>query len=134
MENDKMIKTVIEENNKCLFLSKQIKNYALFESAVYYFSNVLSSDYSGGMWDFIKISNKAFYMKPHCDDSFNVTVTGNYFDEKLSSDAFGIVVTLFALNYVAQKPNNDDAIDKYYLLMDYVDQHSDASKIFRAIN
>ena len=71
------------------------------EPAAYYWADRLSPDYHGGYWLFYTVG-PAFYMAPDSDSGFDV-LSPNGYEGHLSSEAFGIVVCLFAYSSLAFK-------------------------------
>ena len=64
------------------------------EPTVYCWADRLSPGYHGGYWLYYTAGH-AFYMAPDSDTGFDV-VSPNGFEGHLGSEAFGIVVCLFA--------------------------------------
>ncbi|MGF6641735.1 hypothetical protein OKW39_008975 [Paraburkholderia sp. MM6662-R1] len=58
----------------------------------------------------------------------------NTFDNMMGADAFGIVVTLFALCHLAEKRGDDRIIDHYHSLRAFATQYAEAANILRAID
>jgi len=93
------------------------------ESAVYSWMRALCNHYTGGYWQFYDLSNGGIYLAPESGDTFTVTVPSNYFSGQVSADAAGIIATLFALNQLCNKSPNLTLYDKYYLLLDFANEH-----------
>jgi len=106
----------------------------VFEFAVYQMMSLLCPDYQGGYWAFYELSNGGFYMAPTDEEGYQVEVAGNGYQGRLSRDAMGIVATIFAFNYLANKTESENLIDKYYLVLDYSREHIEARKIYSAID
>lgn len=104
------------------------------ESAVFDLMRHFSTEYDGGEWIFYNLSNFGFYLAPKSPKSFLVRVGGNGFDDRLSADAAGVVVTLFVLNSLANRTQRDDLIEKYHCLLDFAKCHPEASLILQAID
>lgn len=109
---------------------------SIVEHSVYSWMRALSEDYNGGGWHFYQLSNKGVYLAPACKDRFLIGVPTNGFVEKVSADAAGIIATIFALNYLCNKSASYSHIlyDKYYLLLDFADEHKESNHIFSAID
>jgi hypothetical protein len=60
------------------------------EHAVYSFMRRLSSEYTGGYWIYVELSNGGFYMAPTHEAPVNVRVDTNGFEGPMSADAAGI--------------------------------------------
>jgi hypothetical protein len=105
------------------------------ETMIYQWADRLSSDYNGGSWNFFELTNGGFYVAPaHVDRVMRVQWHLNGFDDVMSADAFGVVVTLFALCQLAEKTGDDQPIDLYYALRAYAMTHPEVRKIARAID
>ena len=126
--------SLVKDNQRLKFLPKHFGNqFMVGESLVYQWADRLSSGYDGGLWAFYELSNGGFYMAPSCGP-LHVQWHLNSFDGVLSADAFGIVVTLFALCYLAERRDNERYVDSYHLLRDFISTHAEASLIWRAID
>jgi hypothetical protein len=58
----------------------------------------------------------------------------NGYSDMMGADAFGIVVTLFALCHLAENCGDDSIIEHYHELRAYATQHVEAANILRAID
>ncbi|WP_186042917.1 antirestriction protein [Burkholderia gladioli] len=94
----------------------------------------LSPDYSGGYWDFFQLSNGGGYLAPASERQFRVLVDTNSYEGAMSAGAFGIVVTLFALSYLAHVTQSELISERYHALREFAYRHAEASEIFRAID
>lgn len=105
------------------------------EGVVYSWMDRLSEDYSGGYWDFYKLSNGGFYLAPNYKDNMRIEVVGNYYHGTVSADAAGIIATMFALGQLAAEfPDQEYLIDHYHSLREYIGDHPECSEIFAAID
>jgi Antirestriction protein len=105
------------------------------EPAVFSIAEALAEEYTGGYWEFHDLSNGGFYMAPQHDTEFNVSCE-NGFEGKLSPDAFGIAVCLYAyseLSFVGDRMAKTCA-QQYHLLREYAAEHPEAGAIYRAID
>ena len=117
------------------FLFNHLKMRSLaFESWVFTFAQNFSDQYSGGLWTFYELDNGGIYLAPAEQRTWDVLVATNGFTGKLSSDAFGVMVSLFALNFIVCETPTDDLIDKYYLLRDFACEHPENVAIMGAID
>jgi hypothetical protein len=73
-------------------------------------------------------------MAPSGDRRFKVDVSGNGFTSELSADAAGIVASLFAFCYLANRVGDDKSINQYHWLRDFAIEHAEAGLIMRAID
>jgi hypothetical protein len=108
----------------------------LFENKVYDFLDKFCEGYNGGYWEFYRLSNGGGYMAPSIDDTtMKLEIESNGYSGTMSGDAAGIVVTLFALNYLIWRfPHATMLIDHYHALRDYAAEHSESAAIFAAID
>jgi len=142
MSNTQITSSLVDECGRLFFLPKYFGNLFLVgENMVYQFADKLSVDYKNGLcalWNFYELSNGGFYMAPAYDGAMNIAVDSNYFEGEVSSDAAGIVITLFAVNTIVnslhEKHDVDDLIDRYYFLRDYACEHPESSLILQAID
>jgi hypothetical protein len=108
------------------------------EMLVYQFADKLCPDYKGGYWLFHELSNGGFYMAPDFAAPMRISVSGNYFDDVMSPDAAGVVISLFAINRLIGSMHGqhdvDALIDRYHFLRDFASEHAEAGLIFAAID
>jgi hypothetical protein len=131
----KVSSSVVPDELRLNFLPHYLGSYYLQgEALVYDWASRLSSAYKGGSWTFFQLSNGGFYMAPtHCE-RMHVRWHLNGYNDMMGADAFGIVVTLFALCHLAEKCGDDRIIDHYHALRAYAAQHVEAANILRAID
>jgi Antirestriction protein len=109
--------------------------FLVVESLVYSFAEKLCSQYTGALWEFYELSNGGFYMAPVLQGVLEVDVPfGNQYQGKMSADAFGITVCLFAYCYLLEQHPESDAGDFYWSLRDFASDHVEAAAIFSAID
>lgn len=104
-----------------------------FERHVYCWMRRLCSHYDGGYWNFYDLSNGGFYIAPADEKKMWLTWPGNYFNDEMSADAAGIVVTLYALNDFAEQISPAFG-EKHRQLYDYIESHPEAQAIYAAID
>ncbi|MFM0562159.1 antirestriction protein [Paraburkholderia sediminicola] len=110
------------------------RHYLTGESLVYDWAARLCRSYSGGLWHFFTLSNGGFYMAPADSGRVHVRWHLNGYSDMMGADAFGIVVTLFALCHLAEKTLDDAIIERYHQLREFARQHVEAANILRAID
>ena len=103
------------------------------EGRIYDLLGQFCSAYDGGMWRFYELSNGGFYMSPP-EDSYELVVDGNGFRGRLSSDATGITVCLFAFSHLSFEYRTDIFTHHYHWLLEYAKDHPEAGLIFAAID
>lgn len=105
------------------------------EPAVFNIAEALAEAYTGGYWEFHDLSNGGFYMAPRHDTEFTVSCE-NGFEGKLSPDAFGVTVCLYAFSELSFRGDRlaQTCAKQYHLLREYVAEHPEARSIYRAID
>jgi hypothetical protein len=104
------------------------------EYAVYAFMRKLSSEYLGGYWSYLALSNGGFYMKPSHDTPFNVSVDTNGYAGQMSADAAGITACLFAFSHLSFQIQDECIASHFHQLRDFALDHAEASAILAAID
>lgn len=127
--------TIVPDERRMEILPRYFgKHMIRAEVAVYTAMSSLCPTYHGGFWDYVELSNGAFYMAPRLGDPLPITCDGNGYDGQMSSDAAGIVATLFALNAMAWSTEEAHFTDLYHELLAFVPSHPEAREIFAAID
>ena len=105
------------------------------EPTVFTFADRLSPDYRGGYWQFYGLSNGGFYLSPDADISFEV-VSENGYRGRMSAEAFGITVCLYAYSHLSF--GHDEFARKcasqFHLLREYALDHAQVAAILAAID
>ena len=105
------------------------------EPMIFNLTDHIADNYTGGYWDFYTLSNGGFYMSPR-HEPFNVSCE-NGFEGRLSGDALGIVVCLYAYSHLSFSGRNgfdEICAEHYHLLREFALDHDDANLILRAID
>ncbi|SMG61587.1 antirestriction protein [Paraburkholderia susongensis] len=126
--------TLVPETSRLDFLPRFFGKHMIGEAMVFNWADRLSADYNGGLWDFFTLSNGGFYLAPSVQLDYRVMWNLNSFDDTMGTDAFGIVVTLFALCHLAELTEDEPVIERYHALRDYAAMHAESRKIMRAID
>ena len=87
-----------------------------------------------GHWHYFKLSNDGLYMAPEKNEVHPITWGGNGLIEELTSDASGMVATLFALNAIHQEYGSWQPDLLFDLLQDFAREHAESQKIFRILD
>jgi len=106
------------------------------EPFIFDMAGSLSRDYTGGYWNMYELSNGGFYMAPDSETPFNVSCMNGY-EGKLSADAFGITVCLYAysnLSFSSDPEFAEICAEHYHLLREYMFGHPEVKGILRAID
>ncbi len=133
-------RTLVPEDQRMDFLPDKVgvPTCIIFEQFLYATSERLSADYDGGYWQFYELDNRGWYMAPGSGE-FGIAVDGNGYEGVLSADAFGIVVTLLAMNGALMHGMLPERYQRYitnayYGLKDYAHEHKEAVEILAAID
>jgi hypothetical protein len=103
------------------------------EGRIYDFMSQFASTYDGGVWQFFELSNGGFYMTPP-EAQWNLRIDSNGFEGLMSSDAAGIAVCLFAFSHLSFEYTTDLFSKHFHRLREFAMNHSEAAKIFAAID
>jgi hypothetical protein len=104
------------------------------EDTVFDFMRQFATQYVGGYWDMLDLSNGGFYMRTGTDP-VNFRVPSNGFEDVMSADAAGITVCLFAYSSLSfQFPAEEIFSRHFYQLRAYGIEHPEARLIFAAID
>jgi hypothetical protein len=105
------------------------------EPLIYATADRLSTDYTGGYWDFYTLSNGGFYMAPAGDTILHVCCE-NGFEGELSADAFGITACLYTYSHLSFSGIliADMCAQQYHGLREYALDHPEAEGIMAAID
>ena len=126
----------IPDEERLSFLPRVLAGkYMLFENTVYGFADRNSKDYSGGFWAFVELSNGGFFIHPIAPEQFSVSCWSNHFEGRLSADAFGIGLTLFAFSHMSFETGAPAILaERYHQLYEFAARHSEAELIFQFID
>lgn len=129
--------TVVPEEKRLAFLPSHFKfpHFLQFEDLVFQFAKWLLPDYDHGEWEFMALSNGGLFLFPGKDAEkvTRVAVPSNYYEGELPCQAAGVIVSLFALNYLADK-DCEEATERYHWLRDFALDQPYATEVIRAID
>jgi len=102
------------------------------EPTVFNMARLLAADYNGGVWQFYALSNGGFFMAP--DEQGHTISCENGFEGRLSAEAFGITVCLYAYSHLSF---GGDALaevcaEHYHLLREFALGHPEVGAITAA--
>lgn len=105
------------------------------EPTIYQFAEQLSRDYQGGYWHFYALSNGGFYMAPDDDQLFQAS-SENGWEGKLSADALGIAVCLYAFSHLSFAGGDFGELcaEHYHWLRAFALGHAEAARVLAAID
>ncbi|MGJ0627282.1 antirestriction protein [Xenorhabdus bovienii] len=105
----------------------------LLEHAFIKAAAVLCDDDRCDRWRYRKVSDSIAYVVPTRLDSSVVNVNTTDFKGEVSADAFGLMVTLSVLGYLAALMKLDGYAERFCDLREYALQHPQASCIRAAL-
>ena len=132
---------LVPEDERMSFLPQLFGARLFFhgEPEVYRWARKLCKDYRGGLWLFYRVGDAgAGFMAPDIEGPLKLFVDGNGFEGELSTQAAGVVFTLFALNHLMfctpDKGAVDLLCDRYEELREFAHEHPESRAIFAAID
>ena len=105
------------------------------EPMIFQFATQLAESYTGGYWNFYRLSNSGFFMAPKLDESFEVTAD-NGFSGTMSAEALGITACLYAYSNLSFGEGKfaEACADHYHWLYEFAMSHPEAVAIRAAID
>ena len=131
----RLTSTVVPDEQRMAFLPKHFGNDMLVgEHLIFESMRLICPSYTGGYWDFIEVSNGAFYMRLRTDGLLRISLPScNGYYGEMSADAASITATLFAINRMVWN-GCEELGDAYYILRAYAAEHPERSEILGAID
>ena len=130
-------RTLVPEDQQRLAITEKLFGMWFplrLELFVFSFAERLSKDYTGGYWEFYKLSNGGFYMAPTGDRRYHL-ICENRFEGDLSADAFGITACIYSysnLSFSGPDAFADICNDQYHWLREYMMEHTEVEAILGA--
>lgn len=137
LDNEIVIITAesIPESERMQALPFYFKNHMLaVEKQIYSCMHQFCQGHNGGFWDFYRLDNGGFYMACHSKARYFLSSPMNEYQKIVDADTAGMIVCLYAYNFLCCKTESDILIEQYYKLLDYVHFHPHAQEIFKAID
>jgi len=137
IDSPRVVATTVSDENRETFLPNLFGSRHFFaaEHSLYNFMSWLSPrDYTGGFWDFLEFEGRPLYMSPPARETYAIQCDGNGYSGSVSTDAAGIIVTLFTLSHLSFRFEDVDLADAYNRLYAYAAEHPEAGSIFAAID
>ena len=107
----------------------------LGERTVYQLMSWLApEDYTGGMWRFHEQGRQPLFLSPDTEKRFRISCETNGYQGEVSTEAAGIIATLFALSHLSFRHEADQLADAYARLYAFAGDHAEAGEIFSAID
>ena len=122
-------------------LSAQVGGHAaLYDQYVFTICDRITDTYEGGEWHMVEFKDPeseltGFYLQLKSDETFNISISSNYFEGSASSDALSIIVNLVALNTLCWKnPDDENLYNLYHALRYWACGHEESATILGAID
>jgi hypothetical protein len=105
------------------------------EPMIFQFATHLAPAYSGGYWNFYRLSNAGFFMAPRLDGAFHVAADNGY-EGTMSAEAFGVTACLYAYSNLSfgEGAFGEKCAEHYHRLYEFAMVHSEAVAIRSAID
>ena len=130
--NESITATLVPLDKRMDFLpSRSGGNFLKFEMGIYSVAEAYT-EYDGGYWEMYELSNGGFFIAPDRDVEWHFSNASNYSDVTLSSEALGIVASLYVLSHMSFEIHSLGHF--YHLLLDYARQHKEYQAILEAID
>ena len=105
-----------------------------FEGRVYDLMRKFASEYGGGAWSLLELSNGAMYMTPP-EATYRLIIPSNGFDGEMTADAAGITVCLFACSLLSFAYRETEVFARHFHgLREFALEHPESTQIFAAID
>jgi hypothetical protein len=132
--SDNIEAELVSEENRINFLPDHFgSHFAKVQGLVFDLAKRFSDDYRGGLWVFYDLSNGAGYLSLDARRYLELH-TPNGFSKRVNGNTFGLIISLYAINWLANETGEDLLIEQYYALRDFASQHIDRVVILRAID
>lgn len=124
---------LIPQNERLNTLPRHFGRHMVrFEMRVYDLMDTFAKEYRGGFWNFYDLSNGGFYMAPAIE-TLSLSIP-NGFEGRMSGDAAGIVVCLFAYSFLSFDYPIAVFGDHFHWLRAFALDHKESRMIFQAID
>jgi len=110
------------------------------EASVYAYAHRYCPEYQGGFWHFYRLPDGGGFMAPDLPELL-LCNTANWFEQTVSGEVAGIILTALVLNPRSSVHSNHDHEElcrhfcrRHEQLMDFIDSHPDSAAIWRALD
>lgn len=105
------------------------------EPTIYQFATQLAPAYSGGYWQFFRLSNSGFYMAPRLDSTFGV-IADNGYEGTMSADALGVTACLYTFSNLSFSGGTfgDTCAEQFHRLREFALEHIETRAILAAMD
>ena len=129
-----IVATCVAEEDRPNFLPHHfIKYFLLLENKLYDLADRFGKEYRGGCWDFYDLSNGGGYLGLEPTRLLTVSMPNGY-SAIVNGNTFGIIVSLYAINWLSHDTLSEHLADKYHLLHDFACQQPESALILSAID
>ncbi|EMJ9775336.1 antirestriction protein [Morganella morganii] len=113
-----------------------IQQWITLEPRIFAWMDRLCTDYHGGIWNFLTLSNGGAFMAPESehDEKWALFNNMNGNGAELTPEAAGIVACLMAYSHHACRTECDAMTEHYYRLRDFALNHPERSAIMPLID
>ena len=137
-ETTTITRQLVPENQRLSVIEKLFGTHfpVRLEPTIYGITEEMAEGYSGGLWNFYRLSNGGFDMAPEADEHYNVHCA-NYWQGKLSADALGIVACSYCYSFRSFSRDVEFArlcAQHYHWLREFMFDHSEVGSILEAID
>lgn len=113
-----------------------IPQWIILEPQIFAWMDRLCTDYHGGIWNFLTLSNGGAFMAPESeqDEKWTLFNSMNGNGAEFTGEAAGIVTCLMAYSHHACRTECDAMTEHYYRLRDFALNHPECSAIMHLID
>ncbi|CAM6608705.1 Antirestriction protein [Enterobacter intestinihominis] len=113
-----------------------IPQWITLEPRIFAWMDRLCTDYHGGIWHFLTLSNGGAFMAPETeqDETWTLFNSMNGNGAELTGEAAGIVACLMVYSHHACRTECDAMTEHYYRLRDFALNHPECSAIMYLID
>lgn len=134
----KITAAVVPEAMRLIIPVQHFKQYfpLKIEPTIYNVARMLCPGYNGALWQFYITSQNGFFMVPDIDEPVHI-VCENGYEGRVSKEAFGIIVCLYAYSHLSFVKNFALAAlssEHFHALRDFALEHAEAGAILEAID
>ncbi|PSS47258.1 antirestriction protein [Enterobacter sp. FS01] len=110
------------------------------EASVYAYASRYCPEYVGGFWHFYRLPDGGGFMAPDVE-SLTLCNPENWFEQTVSGEVAGIILTALVLNHRSWHHSNHDREElcrhfcrRHEQLMNFIDAHPESATMWRALD
>lgn len=143
MSDNKIILSIIPQEERFSFLPSMFGNKSFMEgeAMVYDHMSRFCADYTGGYWQYARLSNGGCVMLPEMDEKHvRFCITDNFHESVMTPEAAGIACCLYVLSHLSfalyeKKPDECELVsERFHQLRDFALEHPERELILDAID